>query len=91
MVQRIWDSSGFYARVGSPSPSGDSAAVGGQWVELYRAALRELDLDKFGGRVKAAEDAIRARALLDGEILSDERSALQDAVNALSILKQGRR
>jgi hypothetical protein len=91
MVQRIWDSSGFYAGVGSASPSQDSTVDGGHWLELYRAALLELDLDKMGERVNAAEDAIRARASHDGEILSDERIALQDARNALNVLKRRRR
>jgi hypothetical protein len=91
MVERIWESSGFYALIGGPSSSGDSAANGSQWRELYRAALLEPNLDKLQERVKAAEEAIRARASLHGEILNDERSALQDAVSALSILKQGPR
>jgi hypothetical protein len=91
MVQRIWDSSGFYARIGGTSSSEDSAANGSQWRELYRAALLEPNLDKLQVRVQAAEEAIRARASLHGEILNDERSAMQAAVSALSILKQGPR
>jgi hypothetical protein len=39
--------------------------------------------------VKAAEQAIRSRALLDGDIDSDERIALEDALNALNVLKRG--
>jgi hypothetical protein len=89
MVQRIWDSSGFYARIDSPSPSADSALDGSQWRELYRAALLELDLEKLGERVEAAEEAIRARASLDGGILNDERIAIQDATSALNVLKAG--
>ena len=89
MVERIWDSSGFYARIGSASPSQDSAVDGSGWRELYRAALLELNLDKLGERVKAAEEAIRARASLNGGILNDERIALQDAVSALHVLKHG--
>ena len=87
MAQRIWDSSGFYARTGSPSPSAGSVQDSGHWRELYRAALFELDLEKLGERVKAAEEAIRARASLNGGILSDERIAIQDAMSALSVLK----
>jgi hypothetical protein len=60
MVQRIWDSSGFYALVGSASPSQDSTVDGSHWLELYRAALLELDMDKLAERVNATEDAIRA-------------------------------
>jgi hypothetical protein len=89
MVQRIWDSSGFYARIASPSPSQNSASDGHLWRELYRAALLELDLAKLGERVKAAEEAIRARASLHGDILSDERIAIADATSALNVLKAG--
>jgi hypothetical protein len=89
MVQRIWDSSGFYARIGSPSPSADSALDGSHWRELYRAALLELDLEKLAERVEVAEQAIRARALLNGGISSDERIAIQDATSALNVLKVG--
>jgi hypothetical protein len=87
MVQRIWDSSGFYARIGSPSPSKDATGDGSQWRELFRAALLELDLDKLGERVNAAQEAIRARASLNGGVPSDERIAMQDATSALNVLK----
>lgn len=89
MVERIWDSSGFYARIGSASPSQDSTVDRGHWRELYRAALLELDLDKLGDRVNAAEEAIRARASLNGGVLNDERIAIQDALSALNVLKNG--
>jgi hypothetical protein len=89
MVLRIWDSSGFYARIGSRSPSEDSALDGSHWRELYRAALLELDLEKLGERVEAAEEAIRARTSLNGGVLSDERIAIQDATSALNVLKAG--
>jgi hypothetical protein len=89
MVERIWDSSGFYARIGSASPSQDATADGGHWRELYRAALLELDLDKLGDRVNAAEEAIRARASLNGGLLNDERIAIRDALSALNVLKNG--
>ena len=61
------------------------------WRELYRAAILEVNLDKLGERVKAAEEAIRARASLNGDIPSDERIAIEDALSALSVLKQERR
>ena len=86
MVERIWDSSGFHARIGSPSPSQDSIVDGSHWRQLYRAALLEPDLDKLGDRVKAAAEAIRSRASLNG-VLNDERIALQDAMSALNILE----
>jgi hypothetical protein len=88
-VQRIWDSSGFYARIDGPSPSEGSALDGGHWRELYRAALLELDLEKLGERVAAAEEAIRARVSLNGGILNDERIAMQDATSALNVLRAG--
>lgn len=83
----IWDSSGFYARIGSAPPSKDSAADGSHWRELYRAALLELNLDKLGDRVNAAEEAIHARASLNASVLNDERIALRDAMAALNVLK----
>jgi hypothetical protein len=89
MVERIWDSSGFYARIGSASPSQDSAVDGSQWRELYRAALLELDLDKLGDRVTVAEKAISARASLNGGIVTYERIAIQDALSALNVLQDG--
>jgi hypothetical protein len=89
MVQRICDSSGFYARIGSPSPSAASALDGSDWRELYRAALLELDLEELAERVDAAEQAICARASLNGGIASDERIAIQDATSALNVLKTG--
>jgi hypothetical protein len=64
---------------------------GNNWRGLYRAALFELDLSKLGERVKAAEEAIHNRTSLDGKIFSDERIALQDAMNALSLLKRTHR
>jgi DNA/RNA-binding domain of Phe-tRNA-synthetase-like protein len=61
------------------------------WREPYRAALLELDPNKLRERVKAAHEAIGVRVSLDGEIPRDERIALHDAMNALSILKRARR
>lgn len=95
MDQKISEASGFTARLSAtgvrPAASRGSSMDGNNWRELYRAALFELDLSKLGERVKAAEEAIRARTSPDGKILSDERLALQDAMNALSILKRTRR
>ena len=89
MVHKIWDNSGFHARIGRPSASADFAPDGSHWRELYRAALLELDLEKLGERVQAAEEAIRARASLTGGMLNDERIAMQDATSALNVLKAG--
>ncbi len=63
---------------------------GNNWRELYRAALLELDLDKLRDRVKTAEQAIRARTSLDGDIRNDERTAMQDAMSALNVLRRVR-
>jgi hypothetical protein len=60
------------------------------WWELYRAAVLELDRNKRQARVKAAEDAIRARASADFDVSGAERTAIQDAMDALSVLKKGR-
>ena len=62
---------------------------GSHWRVLYRAALLELNLEKLGERVTAAEEAIRARASLNGGILNDERIAIRDALSALNVLKAG--
>jgi hypothetical protein len=62
--------------------------VQNHWRDLYRAAVLELDLQQLPSRVKAAEDAIRARAADNGEISREERIAIEDAMSALSIMKQ---
>jgi len=59
------------------------------WRHLYRAAVLEIDRNKLLNRVKAAEDAIRARASLDGRVSSEERIAIQDAMAALLVLRRG--
>ena len=60
------------------------------WWELYRAAVLELDRNKRQARMKEAEDAIRARASADFDVSRGERTAIQDAMDALSVLKKGR-
>ena len=60
------------------------------WWELYRAAVLELDRNKRQACMKDAEDAIRARASADFDISGGERTAIQDAMDALSVLKKGR-
>jgi hypothetical protein len=59
-----------------------------RWQELYKAAVLETDRNKLEERVKMAEDAMRARMALDGEIPGDERTAIQEALSALRTLKQ---
>ena len=58
------------------------------WRNLYRAAVLEIDRNKLLDRVKAAEDAIRARASLGGLVSSDERISIQDAMAALLVLRR---
>jgi len=68
-VQWFWDASGFTARISKndacAATSQDSAVGGNNWRELYRAAIVELDRELLQARVKAAEDAIHARAPLN--------------------------
>jgi hypothetical protein len=58
------------------------------WRQLYRAAVFEINRSKLLGRVKAAEDAIRARASLGGQVSSDERISIQDAMAALLVMRR---
>ena len=62
-----------------------------RWWELYKAAILETNWDKLEGRIKAAEEAIRKRASLDGQVSPDERVQLEDARNGLGVLKQEHR
>jgi hypothetical protein len=59
------------------------------WWQLYRAAVCEINRSQVLDRVKAAEDAIRARASAVGQVSSEERIALQDAMAALLVLRRG--
>ena len=58
------------------------------WWQLYRTAVFEINRSKLLDRVKAAEDAIRARALLGGQVSSDERISIQDAMAALLVMRR---
>jgi hypothetical protein len=58
------------------------------WWQLYRDAVFEINRGKVLDRVKAAEDAIRARASLGGQVSNDERISIQDAMAALLILRR---
>ena len=57
------------------------------WRALYKAAVLEIDPVKLELRVTAVEDAIRARQALDGQVSSEERAAMQDALDSLGVLK----
>src|SRR5580693_759197 len=57
------------------------------WRDLYRAAILELDPKRLQARVKAAEDAINARASCGARVSRDERREMNDALSTLRILK----
>jgi hypothetical protein len=57
------------------------------WRALYRASVLETDPVKLELRVKAVEDAIRERQALDGQVSSEERVAMKDALDSLGVLK----
>jgi hypothetical protein len=57
------------------------------WWELYRAAVLEIDRNKLRDRVMAAADTIRARASFGGQVSSNERISIQDAMGALLVLR----
>jgi hypothetical protein len=57
------------------------------WRALYKAAVLEIDLVKLELRVKAVEQAVRARQSLNGEVSRQERAAMQDALDSLGVLK----
>jgi len=61
--------------------------VENNWRALYKAAVLETDPVKLELRVKAVEDAIRARQSLDGQVSGDERAAMKDALDSLGVLK----
>lgn len=62
--------------------------VESQWRDLYRAAILELDPKRLQARVKAAEDAINARASCEARVSRDERREINDALSTLRILKR---
>jgi hypothetical protein len=61
------------------------------WRTLFRAAILETDVAKWELRVKAVEQAIRARQSLDGQVSSEERAEMQDALDSLGVLNAGRK
>jgi hypothetical protein len=62
--------------------------VESEWRDLYKAAMLELDPKQLQARVKAAEDAINARASGDARLSRDERRAMDDALSDLRVLKR---
>ena len=61
--------------------------VESQWRALYRAAILELDPKRLQARVKAAEEAIHARASSGARVSRDERREMEDALSTMRILK----
>jgi hypothetical protein len=57
------------------------------WRALYKAAVLETDPVTLELRVKAVEEAIRARQSLDGQVSSEERAAMREALDSLGVLK----
>ena len=58
------------------------------WWEPYKFAVLETDREKLKDRVIAAEQAIRERASLNGQVSNEERIAMEDAMSALRMLKK---
>jgi hypothetical protein len=58
------------------------------WWEPYKFAVLETDRKKLRDRVNLAEQAIRDRASLNGQVSNEERIAIEDAMSALRMLKQ---
>jgi len=57
------------------------------WRDFYRAAILELDCSLLKIRLKAAEDAINARAS-DARASLEERREMNDALSTLRRLKK---
>jgi hypothetical protein len=62
--------------------------VESEWRALYRAAILELDPKRLPALVKAAEDAINARASSDARVPLGERREMDDALSTLRFLKR---
>jgi hypothetical protein len=60
------------------------------WVELYRAALLEVDPEKLRSLVEEAYEVLQQRAweLINQNSSEPERSALSDALQNLRVLRR---
>src|ERR1700721_4659156 len=58
------------------------------WWEPYKFAVLETNRNKLRDRVNEAEQAIRERASLNGQVSNEERIAIEDAVSALKMLRR---
>jgi hypothetical protein len=61
--------------------------VDSHWRVLFKAAILELDPEQLQARVKAAEEAISARASSDVPVSRDERRSMDEALSTLRLLK----
>lgn len=63
------------------------------WQHIYLEAVLETDTAKLAQRIAAAENAIKARAAeleMDHHGTAQERIAIAEALNGLSILRKER-
>lgn len=68
-------------------PDRDEAAKPAWW-NLYKDAILETDQGQLADRIRAAEEAIGARASLDEQVSSAERVEIQHAMAGLLILRR---
>ena len=68
-------------------PNRDEAAKPAWW-NLYKDAILETDQGQLADRIRAAEEAIRARASLDEQVPSAERIEIQQAMAGLLVLRR---
>jgi len=60
-----------------------------KWEELYELAILELEKEQFQARIRDAEEAMLQRLdELNRNHERDERMRIQDALNALSVLRR---
>jgi hypothetical protein len=68
-------------------PNRDETAKPAWWI-LYKDAILETDHGQLPDRIRVAEEAIRARASVDGQVSSAERIEIQHAMAGLLILRR---
>jgi hypothetical protein len=68
-------------------PNRDEAAKSAWW-NLYKDAILETDQGRLADRIRAAEEAIRARASLDEQVSSAERIEIEHAMAGLLVLRR---
>ena len=68
-------------------PEHDEAAKPA-WRNLYKDAILERDQGQLADRIRAAEEAIRARVSLDSQVPSEERIEIQQAMAGLLSLRR---